>query len=172
MARKVRRTAPKTDMGRAESGEATMSTPSEHKPSNPDFERVVRDSFARQGLMGTIGAWLVAVKPGHVAIELPYSERVSQQHGHFHGAVIGALGDNCGGYAALSLMPPGSEVVTVEYKINFLRPAKGLLLRAEGSVIRAGRTLITTRMDVSILGGEHDGICAALQATMMRVEHA
>lgn len=139
-------------------------------PRHPDFARVVRESFARQGLMGTVGAWLVEVNPGRVVIEVPYSARISQQHGHFHGAVVGAIGDNSGGYAALSLMPEGSEVLTVEYKVNFVRPASGLLLRAEGTVLRAGRTLITTRMDVFILGGANDGLCAALQATMMRVE--
>lgn len=141
-------------------------------PRNPAFERVVRDSFSRQGLMGTIGAWLVEVKPGRVVIEVPFSQRISQQHGLFHGAVVGAIGDNAGGYAALTLMPEGSEVLTVEYKINFIRPAQGALLRAEGQVIRSGRTLTTTRMDVSVVGGREDGPCAVLQATMMRVEVA
>ncbi len=140
------------------------------EPSNPEYERAVRDSFGRQGLMGTIGAWLVEVKAGRVVIELPYSQRISQQHGLFHGAVVGAVGDNAGGYAALTLMPAGSEVLTVEYKINFVRPAQGLLLRAEGQVIKSGRTLTTTRMDVSVLGGAEDGMCAVLQATMMRIE--
>jgi uncharacterized protein (TIGR00369 family) len=139
-------------------------------PSNANYERAVRESFARQGLMGTIGAWLVDVKPGRVGIELPYSERVSQQHGLFHGAVIGAIGDNAGGFAAMTLMPADSEVLTVEYKINFLRPARGLLLRAEGQVIKAGQRLLVARMDVSVLGGEGEGLCAALQATMMRLE--
>lgn len=145
----------------------TMSAPAQ--PSNPDFERAVRDSFGRQGLMGTIGAWLVEVKPGRVVIEVPYSQRISQQHGLFHGAVVGAIGDSAGGYAALTLMPAGSEVLTVEYKINFMRPAQGVLLRAEGLVVRSGRTIATTRMEVSVLGGAEDGPCAVLQATMMRV---
>ncbi len=139
-------------------------------PRHPDFARVVRESFGRQGLMGTVGAWLVEVTPGRVVIEVPYSTRIAQQHGHFHGAVVGAIGDSAGGYAALSLMPEGSEVLTVEYKVNFVRPANGLLLRAEGTVLRAGRTLITTRMDVFVLGGATEGLCAALQATMMRID--
>lgn len=142
------------------------------EPSNIEFERAVRESFGRQGLMGTIGAWLVEVKPGRVVIELPYSQRISQQHGMFHGAVVGAVGDNAGGYAALTLMPASSEVLTVEYKINFIRPAQGLLLRAEGHVIKSGRTLTTTRMDVTVLGGAETGLCAVVQATMMRVEFA
>lgn len=153
-------------------GESTPRSEEPATPSNPDFERTVRGSFARQGLMGTIGAWLTEVRPGRVVIELPYSERIAQQHGHFHGAVIGAIGDNAGGYAALTLMPARSEVLTVEYKINFLRPAQGLVLRADGQVLRAGRTLVTTRIDVSVHGGSTDGMCAALQATMMRIDVA
>lgn len=137
-------------------------------PENGDYERAVRASFARQGLMQAIGAHLALIQPGHVAIELPFSELVSQQQGFFHGAVIGALGDNAGGYATLTLLPADSEVLTVEYKVNFLRPAKGKLLRAEGRVIRAGRQLSIVRMDV--FAGEHGNLvaCAALQGTMMR----
>lgn len=100
---------------------------------------------------------------------MPFSARFGQQHGFFHGAIIGAIGDSAGGYAALSLMPAESEVVTVEYKINFVRPAEGKMLRAEGLVVKGGQTLTVTRMDVSVLGGKTDGTCALMQATMMRV---
>lgn len=143
-----------------------MSSP--QKSANPDFEKSVRESFGRQGLMGTIGAWLVEVAPGRVVIELPFSARIAQQHGHFHGAVIGALGDTAGGYAVLSLLPGGSEVVTVEYKINFIAPAKGQLLRANATVIKAGKTLSVVRVDVSCINEGRAGECALLQATMMR----
>lgn len=136
---------------------------------NPDFEKLIRDSFNRQGLMGTIGAWLVEVTPGKVVIEVPFSARVAQQQGYFHGAIIGAVGDSAGGYSALSLMPADSEVATVEYKINFVRPAEGKLLRAVGTVEKAGETLTVTRMDISVLGGQTEGSCALMQATMMRV---
>ncbi len=139
-------------------------------PANPDFESVVRASFGMQGLMRAIGARLVTVTPGRVVIEVPFSETVSQQHGHFHGGVVGAIGDNSGGYAALSLLPAGSEVLTVEYKVNFIRPASGSLLSAEGLVVRAGRTLIATRMDVSVVGAKGVEVCGILQATMMRVD--
>ncbi len=137
--------------------------------ANPDFERVVRDSFAAQALMGTLGAFLVDVEPGFVAIELPASLKIGQQRGLIHGGAIGAIADTAGGYAALSLMPAGSEVVTVEYKINFVRPANGPLLRAEGSVLRAGKTVTVARVDVLSLGADGFEAVALAQATFMRV---
>ncbi len=109
------------------------------------------------------------IAPGRVAIELPYGEVVGQQQGLFHGGAIGAIGDIAGGYAALSLMPAGSEVVTVEYKINFIRPAKGALLRAEGQVLRAGKSVTVARIDVSLVDGDKTTAVALLQATFMRV---
>lgn len=138
--------------------------------ANPDFERVVRDSFAAQGLMGTLGAFLVEVEPGFVAIELPQSAKIGQQQGLIHGGAIGAIADTAGGYAALTLLPAGSEVITVEYKINFVRPAGGQLLRAEGRVLRAGKTVTVARVEV--LGLVADGgfeAVALAQATFMRV---
>lgn len=147
---------------------ASMATPT-FEPANLDFERVVRASFARQGLMTTIGARLVVVEPGRVEIELPYADAISQQGGLFHGGIIGAIADNAGGYAALSLMPSGSEVLTVEYKVNFMRPAAGSLLRATGQVQRAGRTMSVVRADVACIAASASSVCALMQATMMRM---
>lgn len=152
-----------------------MSTETTFQPAHEHFERAVRTSFAKQGLLGGIGAWLVDVKPGHVVIELPFSNRVTQQQGMFHGAAIGAIGDSAGGYAALTLMPDGSEVVSIEYKINFVRPAKGQLLRAEGHVLRAGKSVSVSRIDVfavdqSPAGEATSELIAVLQATFMRVD--
>jgi uncharacterized protein (TIGR00369 family) len=156
-------------------GEFAMSTETAFKPAHDNYESVVRASFGRQGLLGGIGAWLVDVKPGHVIIELPYSAKVTQQQGLFHGAAIGAIGDSAGGYAALSLMPDGSEVVSIEYKINFVRPAKGQLLRAEGHVLRAGKSVSVSRIDVFALEQDASGqgkpvLIAVLQATFMRLD--
>jgi uncharacterized protein (TIGR00369 family) len=141
-------------------------------PADPDYAAAVRTSFARQGLMAELGARLVVVEPGRVEIELPFSPRISQQQGLFHGAAIGAIGDSAGGYAALSLMPAGSEVVTVEYKINFVRPAKGTLLRARGLVLRAGRSMTVARIDVDMIDGAAPAKVALLQATYTRVDAA
>ncbi len=142
------------------------------KARNPDYEAAVRASFLRQGLMGTLGAWLVDVSPGSVTIEVPHAKKVTQQQGFFHGGVAGAIADTAGGYAALSLMPAGSEVLTVEYKINFIRPAVGPLMRAKGEIIRAGKTLLIGRVD--ILCGQADAldVCAIAQATYMRLDPA
>ncbi|MGA9868958.1 MAG: PaaI family thioesterase [Acetobacteraceae bacterium] len=131
-------------------------------------ESQVRASFARQGLMRAIGAELAALGPGSCTIELPFSETVGQQQGFFHGGVIGAVADSAGGYAALSLLPVGSEVVTLEYKINFLRPAAGDRLLAEGSVLRAGRSVTVTRIDVFVEANGRKSLCAALQQSVMR----
>jgi uncharacterized protein (TIGR00369 family) len=139
------------------------------QPADPAFEDVIRASFASQGLMRTLGAQLRSVLPGRVIIELPAGDAVSQQQGLFHGGAIGAIGDVAGGYAALSLMPAGSEVVTVEYKINFVRPAKGELLRAEGQVLRAGRSVTVARIDVAAIEDGKATVVALLQATFMRV---
>jgi uncharacterized protein (TIGR00369 family) len=147
-----------------------MSAETAFTPAHDNYERVVRASFAKQGMLGGIGAWLVDVKPGHVIIELPFSNRVSQQQGLFHGAAIGAIGDSAGGYAALTLMPDGSEIVSIEYKINFVRPANGQLLRAEGQVLRAGRSVSVSRVDVFAADRDKPELIAVLQATFMRVD--
>ena len=131
-------------------------------------ETEVRANFARQGLMRSLGATLSEVEAGRCVIELPFSEEVAQQRGFFHGGIVGAIGDTAGGYAAMTLLPEGADVLTLEYKINFLRPAAGGRIVAEGTVLRAGRTVVVTRVDVYV---ESDGgrlLCAALQQSIMR----
>jgi len=144
------------------------ATPTRPEALSAEKESEVRASFARQGLMRTIGAELAALGPGRCSIAVPFSENVGQQQGFFHGGVIGAAADSAGGYAALSLLPVGSEVVTLEYKINFLRPAAGDRLSAEASVLRAGRSVTVTRIDVFVEAGGKRSICAALQQSIMR----
>jgi uncharacterized protein (TIGR00369 family) len=130
----------------------------------------VRDSFARQGLMRTLGAQIVTLEPGLCVIEMGYLPGVSQQQGFFHGGAIGAIADSAAGYAAYSLMPAGVEILTVEYKINLIRPALPPALRAEGRVVRAGKTLTVCRADVFHHGPGGLEACAVLQSTLMRVE--
>lgn len=139
-------------------------------PANPDYARMVRESFASQGMMRTLQARLADLAPGYCAVELPYAAAVAQQQGFFHGGAIGAIGDVAAGYAAFSLMPAGSEVLTVEYKINLVRAARPPVLRAEGRVLRAGRTLTVCRTEVYRVEGTARDLCAALQVTLMRVE--
>lgn len=133
-------------------------------PGNPDFEQAVREGFARQPFMAYIGARVAAVRPGFVELRVPYREEVGQNHGFFHGGVIGSMADVAGGFAGYSLLPPSSSVLTVEYKINIIAPGKGDELVARGQVLRAGRTLIFTDVKVSVVsGGEEALVAVALQ---------
>lgn len=137
---------------------------------NESFEEVVRSSFARQGLMGHLGAALVGVTPGEVVIEVPFRPELTQQHGLFHGGVTTTIADSACGYAALTLMPAGSEVVSVEFKINLFAPARGDRLVARGRVVRPGRTITVCQGDVFAAGAEGEVHCATMVATMMRVD--
>jgi uncharacterized protein (TIGR00369 family) len=138
--------------------------------SDPALLQRVADSFARQGLMQHLGAELRLVQSGRVEIELPYSERVTQQQGGFHGGAIGALADICAGYAALTVAGPEFEVTTIEYKINFLAAFNHGRLLGRGEVVRAGRRVIVAGARVVHLddqGVESD--CALMQATIAPV---
>jgi uncharacterized protein (TIGR00369 family) len=135
-------------------------------PNDSPLERV-RASFVRQGLMQHLGARLVRVSPGEVELALPYSERVTQQQGGFHGGAIGALADIAGGYAGLSVAPEGQEVTTVEYKINFLAAFEGGELLARGAVVRVGRRLIITQAEVVHRDAHgQESPCALMQQTL------
>ena len=115
---------------------------------DPNFEARVRGSFAGQSLNRTIGARLGRVAPGEVEIEVPFREDLGQQHGFIHGGIVAAIVDSACGYAALSLTASSAEVLTVEFKINFLAPAQGERLIARGRVSRPGRTLSVCQGDV------------------------
>ena len=134
---------------------------------DPDFAARVRSSFERQGAMAHLGATLEDVAPGYCEIRLPYSPALSQQHGYFQGGIIGAGADSAAGYAGYSLMPAGSSVLTVEYKLNLMSPAEGELLIVRGHVIKPGRTLVITRADVTVVSDDKDKLCATLLQTLM-----
>lgn len=130
----------------------------------------IHDSFRRQGLMTTLGAQLHAVSRGQSTIHVPLSDRVTQQHGFFHGGVIGAIADTACGYAALSIVPEGKAGLTAEYKINLISPADGELLVVEGRVLKPGRTLIVCQADAFI---EKAGVrkpCAVALMTLCVVD--
>ncbi len=129
----------------------------------------VRASFERQGMMLHLGARLLRVEPGLCELVLPYSDKVTQQQGGFHGGAIGALADIAGGYAALTVAPEGMEVTTVEYKINFLNAFSGGQLHAVGRVVKAGRRVIITTADVSHLHEGQSSDCAIMQQTLAPV---
>jgi uncharacterized protein (TIGR00369 family) len=133
-------------------------------PADPGFEHRCRDSFRRQKAMQLIGASLTTVEPGYVEIALPYRDEITQQKGYVHGGVLGMIADTACGYSAFSLMPAGCSLVTVEYKINILAPARGALV-ARGQVIKAGRTLTVARAEVYAEDGTH--LASMLQTLMM-----
>lgn len=110
-------------------------------PADPDFETRVRRSFAQQQVMRTLGAALDLVEPGCVEISLPFHADWTQQHGFLHAGIVTAVVDSACGYAAMSLLPAEAEVLTVEYKVNFMAPAAGTRLLARGQVRKPGRTL-------------------------------
>ncbi|MGQ0676373.1 MAG: PaaI family thioesterase [Rhodospirillales bacterium] len=136
-------------------------------PQDPDFARRVASSFARQGAMAHLGAELAAVGAGAVEIRLPYRHEVSQQHGFFHGGVVATIADTAGGYAAYTLMPADASILTVEYKINLVAPAKGRALVARGRVVKPGRTLTVTAVDVFAVTEGRETLCAVMQQTLI-----
>jgi uncharacterized protein (TIGR00369 family) len=132
-------------------------------PADPHFASRVRESFGRQKAMALIGASLKSVAAGQVEIALPYRDDLTQQKGFIHGGILGMIADTACGYAAFSLMPAGGSLVTVEYKMNILKPGRGDLV-ARGKVIRPGRTLTVARAEVYADDGSH--VATMLQTLM------
>jgi len=138
------------------------------KPLNPSFAADVTRSFAQQPIMNLIGAKLSLVEPGVVEISLPFRADLTQQHGYLHAGVVTTIADSACGYAAYSLMPAGSEVLSVEFKVNMLRPAQGVEFVARAEVIKAGRTLTVVRADVfGTNGNQQRELVATMQGTMI-----
>ncbi|MCA1326332.1 PaaI family thioesterase [Herbaspirillum sp. alder98] len=134
-----------------------------------DIQQRISSSFNAQGLMQTLGARLALVGDGEVQIELPFSAHLSQQHGYLHAGATTSILDSACGYAALTKAPPGCEVVSVEFKINLLRPAIGEHFVAIGRVQNAGRTLIICNGEVVAIKDGQRKVVALMQATIMAV---
>jgi len=136
----------------------------------PDYEERVRASFARQQAMATIGAELTLVTPGIVEIEMPYDARLAQQHGFLHAGVISTALDSACGYAAYSLMPESTGVLTIEFKVNLLAPGKGERFLFRGSVTKPGRTITVADGQAYAYGAEGEArLIATMTGTMMTV---
>jgi uncharacterized protein (TIGR00369 family) len=143
-----------------------MSAPA-FTPANPDFAARVRDSFARQPFMGHLGARLTALAPGFCEITVDYRPELTQQHGFVHGGVLASIADSAAGYAAFSLMPADASILTVEYKLNLLRPGQGEAMIARGRVLKPGRTLTVVQADVfARRGSAEEQVVSALQTLM------
>ena len=140
------------------------------EPRNPGYTEAVRQSFALQGIMATIGARLGEIRPGYCEVHLPFDDGLTQQDGYFHGGMIAAIGDSAAGYAAFTLAPPKVRVLTVEYKFNFTAPGDGERLVARGQVIKSGRTLAVCHSDVFVFKGRAETQCAASLQTLIYID--
>jgi uncharacterized protein (TIGR00369 family) len=140
-----------------------------HHEAAPEVQARITSSFERQGLMRHLGARLGLIGPGRVHIVLPSRPEVTQQQGYIHAGATGAVADSAGGYAALTVFPEKTEVLTVKYKINLMAPAAGDYLEAVGTVVKAGRTLTVCRLEVFDVQGTQRSLVATGQQTLIRV---
>jgi uncharacterized protein (TIGR00369 family) len=136
---------------------------------DPDFAARVRASFARQGAMHTIGATLAEIAAGRVVIALPWRQELTQQHGFLHAGIVATALDSACGYAASTLMPADAGVLTIEYKINLLAPARGETFRMEGLVVKPGRTISVTEGRAYALHEGREKLIATMGATLMTI---
>jgi uncharacterized protein (TIGR00369 family) len=136
-------------------------------PADPDYEGRVRASFARQELLNTLHGKIAFISPGELHIEAPFDERFTQQDGFLHAGIVTTLLDSACGYAAYTLMPADSRVLSVEFKVNFLNPARGERFRAEGRVAKSGRTVSVCEGKLFALENGKSSLVAMMQATMI-----
>lgn len=137
---------------------------------NPSFAEEVKKSFAAQSIMQLIGAELTLVEPGVVEISLPYRKDLTQQDGYLHAGIITTIADSAAGYAAFSILPAGSGVLSVEFKVNLLRPAQGESFLARAEVLKPGKTLTVVRADVFAIQEAERTLIATMLGTMFRTQ--
>ena len=149
----------------------TYRVPMTYTVRNPDYAEVVRDSFSRQGVLELLGARITRIEPGEVEIEVPFRREITQQQGLFHAGITTTVIDTACGYAALTLMAPGSEVLSVSFNVSLLAPGLGERLVARARVVRSGRTITFAEGDA--YGVAADGTethIASMTASLIRVE--
>ncbi|WSC21792.1 PaaI family thioesterase [Streptomyces sp. NBC_01387] len=147
-----------------------MEDQTPHEPASAEVQARVQASFDRQGLMAHLGARLAHIGPGRVHIVLPNRPELTQQHGYFHAGATSAVADSAGGYAAFTLFPEDTSVLTVEYKINLLAPAEGDHIEAVGTVLKPGRTLTVCQLEVFGVQGDRRTLVATGQQTLICVK--
>jgi uncharacterized protein (TIGR00369 family) len=138
-------------------------------PPDPEFRARVEASFDRQPAMKSLGARLLRVEPGEVTVEVPYRTEFTQQHGFMHAGALSMAMDTACGYAAFTLMSPDAGVLTVEFKVNFLAPAKGTSFRIGARVLRAGRTLTVCEAQAWSSVGQVETLVASMTGTIMAI---
>jgi len=139
------------------------------QPKSDDFNKKIRDSFARQAVMQTLGIGIDTVRAGEVTLSMPYDTALTQQHGFIHAGVITTGLDSAAGYAAFSLMADDAAVLTVEFKTNLMSPASGERFVFKGTVIKPGRSLTFVEAKAYALNGDQEKLIATMSATMMAV---
>ena len=143
------------------------------QPHDDAYAQRTRDSFGRQAAMATLGAELRSVDAGRVVIAMAHRDALTQQHGYLHAGMLAAALDSACGYAAFSLMPADAAVLTIEFKINLLAPARGPRFRLEGQVTKAGRVINVVEgraFEHGADAGEGEGkLIATMTATVMTV---
>jgi uncharacterized protein (TIGR00369 family) len=138
-----------------------------YEPSDPEFRNRVSASFDAQSVMGTLGATLVTVEPGEVVIEFPYRADLTQQDGFIHAGISSTIMDSACGYAAFTLMPAESRVLTIEFKVNLLAPAAGQIFRARGKVKKPGRSITVAEGELYAIDGGREKLVASMSGTLM-----
>ena len=139
---------------------------------NSDYQSEIEQSFAKQSIMGTLGARLKSINAGEVHIEMPFSDHITQQHGFLHAGVVSTLIDSACGYAAYSLMPSNSGVLTIEFKVNLLSPAKGDHFIAIGKVKKPGRTITVAEGEMLAITEGNQKSVASMTATVMTINNS
>ncbi|MEU7860531.1 PaaI family thioesterase [Nonomuraea sp. NPDC049141] len=147
-----------------------MEDQTQQPQASPEVRARIQASFDRQGLMRHLGARIAHIASGCVRIVLPSRPEVTQQHGYVHAGASSAIADSAGGYAAFTLAPENTSVLTVEYKINLLAPAVGDHIEAVGTVLRSGRTLAVCQLQVFGVQDGHRSLVATGQQTLMFVK--
>ena len=137
------------------------------EPRDPDWEARCRAKVDLQPIMRTLGIELTGLEPGFCEMRMPFRADLTQQHGFFHAGMVTTLADNAGGFAGYTLMPAGSEVLAVEFKVNLMSPAKGEAMIARARVLKPGRTLTVVSVEVSMLDGGVEKDCAVMQQTLI-----
>jgi uncharacterized protein (TIGR00369 family) len=137
------------------------------EPKNPSFEARVRESFNRQGVMKTLGAEIVSLRPGEIELRMPYAPTLTQQHGFIHAGIIATALDSACGYAAFSLMPAEASILTVEFKTNLLAPARGEQFLFRGKVVKPGRTITVCDASAFAIEASEEKLIATMTGTLM-----
>ncbi len=135
-----------------------------------DLEVRIRSVFDRQQMLKTLDARLLKVSAGEVQIEMPFQRELTQQHGYIHAGVITTLMDNACGYAAYTRISPSGSILTIEFKVNFIAPAKGEKFIAIGKAIKSGRTLTVCSGEAFAIENGESKLIALMQATMMNLD--